>query len=486
MATGHTCVGHMAEIIRLLCCLSSTYTSSSLSPSQDGVHYHFISKDEFEHDIADGKFLEYAYVHDNIYGTSIKAVKDVAVQGKCCILDIDVQGARQVRASNLRAIFVFIAPPSLEELERRLRGRGTESEEQIATRLKNAREEVASMEEPGLYDYCLINNDVETCLKELRTIANRALAGEVGPPVPDSARTASTRGEPLSATASLRGWLGGPGSPDALSEANITSLAAPGSVPSPLARWRGAVALVTGATADVGRAISLSLASAGLRVVAVSRKKAELEALQEAAQSSGILLSDFLPIVCDLTKEAEVVALPRIVAKRWPGTGIDILVNAAVGWTAGAPGEAGSLMVGNTGAWVEAVGVNILGTAMVTREVVSEMRRRGEWGHVLGVVPLVEEADGGGMAAVTYGSVQAMLQGLKREATAAGVPLRVSCVRVGAVQTGEGGGADKLSPGDVTAAVAWCLGAAAQVDVAEVVVKSTGPSGPIGGPPGRT
>lgn len=81
--------------------------------------------------------MEHATVHKNLYGTSIRAVQNVAAAGKCCILDIDVQGARQVRkrSNQIRAIFVFVKPPSVEELEKRLRGRGTESEEQIQTRL---------------------------------------------------------------------------------------------------------------------------------------------------------------------------------------------------------------------------------------------------------------------------------------------------------------------------------------------------------------
>lgn len=99
----------------------------------------------FEQDIAAGKFLEHATVHTNLYGTSVRAVQDVAAAGKCCILDIDVQGARQVRkqSKQIRAIFVFIQPPNLEELEKRLRGRGTETEEQIQTRLTTTKGEMA-------------------------------------------------------------------------------------------------------------------------------------------------------------------------------------------------------------------------------------------------------------------------------------------------------------------------------------------------------
>ncbi len=112
--------------------------------AQEGIHYHFVSREKFEKGIADGKFLEHATVHGNLYGTSIRAVQNVAASGKCCILDIDVQGARQVRKQNnqIRAIFVFLKPPSLEELEKRLRGRGTESEDQIQTRLATTKGEM--------------------------------------------------------------------------------------------------------------------------------------------------------------------------------------------------------------------------------------------------------------------------------------------------------------------------------------------------------
>lgn len=145
---------------------------------EDGVHYHFISKEMFERGIDQGEFLEYARVHNNIYGTSLDAVKAVSSSGKCCILDIDVQGARQVRASGLKAIVVFIAPPSFEELEKRLRNRGTETEEQIQLRCTNAKMEMESLNEAGLYDCILTNDDFESCFEKLKDIAEKACAGE--------------------------------------------------------------------------------------------------------------------------------------------------------------------------------------------------------------------------------------------------------------------------------------------------------------------
>lgn len=145
---------------------------------KDGVHYHFTSKSEFESEIKAGKFIEHANVHGNIYGTSFAAVEAVSKSGRCCILDIDVQGARQVKASSLKSMIVFIAPPSLDELERRLRGRGTETDDEVTTRLANARAEVESVDnERELYNAVLTNGDFKTCLQELRAVAAKALKG---------------------------------------------------------------------------------------------------------------------------------------------------------------------------------------------------------------------------------------------------------------------------------------------------------------------
>ncbi|KAF5955939.1 hypothetical protein HYC85_008795 [Camellia sinensis] len=89
-----------------------------------------------------------------------------------CILDIDVQGARSVMASSLEAIFIFICPPSFEELEKRLRDRGTETEEQIQKRLRNARAELQQGQSPGLFEHILVNDDLETCYESLKVIIN--------------------------------------------------------------------------------------------------------------------------------------------------------------------------------------------------------------------------------------------------------------------------------------------------------------------------
>ncbi|XP_039119741.1 guanylate kinase 1-like [Dioscorea cayenensis subsp. rotundata] len=137
---------------------------------KNGVHYHFTERSQMEKDIREGRFLESALVHGNLYGTSIEAVEAVTDSGKRCILDIDVQGARSVRSSSLEAIFIFICPPSFEELEKRLRARGTESEEQVQKRLRNARAELEQGKFPGLFDHLLVNDDLETCYTDLKKI----------------------------------------------------------------------------------------------------------------------------------------------------------------------------------------------------------------------------------------------------------------------------------------------------------------------------
>lgn len=166
-----------SRLVQQRFCCSGGVVSDIQYVLQDGVHYHFTSKEDFERGIGEGKFIEYAHVHNNIYGTSFDAVKAVQQSGKCCILDIDVQGARQVRASDLAAIVVFIAPPSLEELEKRLRGRGTESEEQIQVRSAQAKVEMDSLHEKGLYDAVIVNDSVDDCFEKLKDIAQIALNG---------------------------------------------------------------------------------------------------------------------------------------------------------------------------------------------------------------------------------------------------------------------------------------------------------------------
>jgi len=138
---------------------SVSHTSRAPRPGEvDGVHYHFSSLDEIEAGIAKGEFIEHATVHTNKYGTTYAAVRSVQNQGKICILDIDIQGVQSVKKSNLDCKYLFVMPPSVEELEKRLRGRGTEKEEKIQIRLKNALTEMEYGRSPGNFD-AIITND---------------------------------------------------------------------------------------------------------------------------------------------------------------------------------------------------------------------------------------------------------------------------------------------------------------------------------------
>ena len=138
------------------------------SSEQVDVDYYFIDKDAFLVMQQQGLFLEWAEVHGNMYGTSLSAVKAATEQGLDIILDIDVQGARQIKQKlGNKGVFVFISPPSLAELEIRLAGRSTESESVIATRLVNAKEEMKSI---GQYDYVIVNDTVDQAVEVLKSI----------------------------------------------------------------------------------------------------------------------------------------------------------------------------------------------------------------------------------------------------------------------------------------------------------------------------
>lgn len=132
-----------------------------------GRHYYFVERGEFEREIAEGVFLEHAEVHGNLYGTSRTTVQSLLAQGRDVLLEIDWQGAEQIRRSKPDCVSVFILPPSRMELERRLRGRGSDSAEVIERRLRNSRGEIAHAHE---FDYILINDVFEDALAGLQAI----------------------------------------------------------------------------------------------------------------------------------------------------------------------------------------------------------------------------------------------------------------------------------------------------------------------------
>jgi guanylate kinase len=133
---------------------------------QDGVHYNFSTQEKVSQAIADGKFLESANVHGNIYGTSSEAVRQVVNSGKICLLDVDVQGMQNIKSSEFSPRCVFIVPPTLTELESRLRGRKTETEEAIQLRLANAKKEL-NLVAPGFADAMVVNDDVDNAYDQL-------------------------------------------------------------------------------------------------------------------------------------------------------------------------------------------------------------------------------------------------------------------------------------------------------------------------------
>lgn len=134
----------------------------------DGVHYHFVTNDQFENLIAEGRMLEWAKVHGaNYYGTMRAELERAEAEDKHLLLEIDLQGARQVAKLMPNAIQIFIHPPSFEELERRLRSRATETESQIQTRLETARMELASA---GEFQYQVINENLEQCALEILSL----------------------------------------------------------------------------------------------------------------------------------------------------------------------------------------------------------------------------------------------------------------------------------------------------------------------------
>ena len=132
-----------------------------------GRHYFFVERPAFEGEIAEGIFLEHAEVHGNLYGTSRTVVEGKLCEGTDVLLEIDWQGARQVRKGKPDCVSVFILPPSRPELERRLRGRGSDSAEVIARRLHNSREEIAHAHE---FDFIIVNDNFDTALDDLQAI----------------------------------------------------------------------------------------------------------------------------------------------------------------------------------------------------------------------------------------------------------------------------------------------------------------------------
>jgi guanylate kinase len=148
--------------------MSRSYTSRVARPGEsDGVDYNFVSRDRFQAMIAAGDFLEWAEVFGNLYGTSSADTERLLASGEDVVLVIDVQGARQLRGRGVVATTVFVMPPSAIVLEQRLRGRSSNSEDDIQRRLQVARQEVASFSE---YDFIVVNDELDAAVERLQSV----------------------------------------------------------------------------------------------------------------------------------------------------------------------------------------------------------------------------------------------------------------------------------------------------------------------------
>lgn len=137
----------------------------------DGVHYYFLTRETFEEMIEQEKFLEWKEVHGNLYGTPIDRVQLALSQGKRMVLDIDVEGAKEVFEKIPEAVGIFVNAPDMATLEKRLRSRGTDSEDVIATRLRNARQEIASA---GIFRHQIMNERLKQAVEDLARIIRTA------------------------------------------------------------------------------------------------------------------------------------------------------------------------------------------------------------------------------------------------------------------------------------------------------------------------
>jgi guanylate kinase len=175
--SGPSGVGKSTVIAELLSQRKNIYFSVSYTTrqprvgEQDGVNYNFVDRAEFERMIAADELLEYAEYVNNYYGTSLRVIQDRLEEGGDVLLDIEVQGAAKVRARCPGALFIFIIPPSFEELSRRLHRRNTDSEDVIAGRLEKARVE---FKEIPNYDYLVINDKVSDAVAEIEAILTAA------------------------------------------------------------------------------------------------------------------------------------------------------------------------------------------------------------------------------------------------------------------------------------------------------------------------
>jgi len=160
------CSNVLSKISNLKSSISAT-TRAKRPGEIDGVDYRFFSAEKFESEIAKDGFIEWASVHGNFYGTPRSNIKEAKKNKSDLILEIDVQGARAIRASFEGAVLIFVMPPSLQVLEERLRGRGSDAKDIITRRLEEAPRE---MREIAIYDYVIVNNNIDESVDSLKSI----------------------------------------------------------------------------------------------------------------------------------------------------------------------------------------------------------------------------------------------------------------------------------------------------------------------------
>jgi len=158
---------------------SISYTTRNKRGKEvNGVDYHFTDLDTMKSDIESGKFIEYADVFGNYYGHTTESIESVMKEGKCCIIDIDVQGAQKIKSKMDQInnpLFIFINAPSIEDLEKRLKGRGTETEEQIRKRVATSKYEIeiGTKKEGNIYDFIVVNDNLEETIKSIEAIIDK-------------------------------------------------------------------------------------------------------------------------------------------------------------------------------------------------------------------------------------------------------------------------------------------------------------------------
>ncbi|XP_003747017.1 guanylate kinase [Galendromus occidentalis] len=159
-------------------CFSLSVSHTTRKPrlnEVNGVDYHFVSREEMEKAIENGDFIEHTQFSGNMYGTSKSAVRAVMEKGRICILDIEIEGVKNIKNTDLDPLYVFVKPPSLQELERRLRNRQTETEESLSSRLKRAVDEMAYGDEAGNFDLVIVNDDRDDAYASLESFLQKEI-----------------------------------------------------------------------------------------------------------------------------------------------------------------------------------------------------------------------------------------------------------------------------------------------------------------------